>query len=91
MLLNSILDAMDNDKLSALILLDLSKAFESINHSILLRNLSNIGTSHETVKWFQSCLSGRTQKVRIGSSLSKALSITHGVPRGAIFIQHIHK
>ena len=37
-----------------------------------------------TVKWFQSYLSGRTQRVRIGSSVSKALPITHGIPQGAI-------
>lgn len=61
---DSILDAMDNGKLSSLILLDLSKAFDSIYHSILPRKLSNIGASHEAMKWFQSYLSGRTQNVR---------------------------
>ena len=79
-----LLDAMDNKKLSALILIDLSKAFDSISHSILLKKLSYIGASHETVKWFESYLMGRVQKVRVGSSLSAALPITHGVPQGAI-------
>ena len=77
---DSLLDAMDNKKLSALILLDLSKAFDSINHAILLRKLRCVGASDKTVKWFQSYLSGRTQRVRIGSSVSKALPITHGIP-----------
>ena len=81
---DSLLDAMDNKKLSALILLDLSKAFDSINHAILLRKLRCVGASDKTVKWFQSYLSGRTQRVRIGSSVSKALPITHGIPQGAI-------
>ncbi|CAB4003751.1 Hypothetical predicted protein [Paramuricea clavata] len=75
---------MDNKKLSAVILIDLSKAFDSISHSILLKKLSAIGVSQETVKWFESYLTRRFQKVRIGSSLSAALPITHGVPQGAI-------
>ena len=52
-----LLDAMDNKKLSAVILIDLSKAFDSISHSILLKKLSAIGVSQETVKWFESYLS----------------------------------
>ena len=81
---DSLLNAMDNKKISALILLDLSKAFDSISHDILLRKLKCVGASEKSVKWFQSYLSGRTQRVRIGSSVSKALPITHGIPQGAI-------
>ena len=72
-----LLDAMDNKKISALVLIDLSKAFDSISHSILLNKLSYIGASQDTVKWFRSYLTGRAQIVRIRSSLSTALSITH--------------
>ena len=50
----------------------------------LIKKLSAIGVSQETVKWFESYLTRRFQKVRIGSSLSAALPITHGVPQGAI-------
>ena len=73
------MDAIDNKKLSALILIYLSKAFDNISHSILLKKLSAIGVSQETVKWFESYLTRR-----FGSSLSAALPITHGVPQGAI-------
>ena len=66
-----ILDAMDNKRLSALILLDLSKAFDSISHSILLQKLSLVTAD-------------RTQVVRIGTSASTPLPVTHGVPQGAI-------
>ena len=79
--------------LSALILMDLSKEFDSIDHLILLCKLSKIGASPATVKWFQSYLSHRTQIVRIGSSLSSSLTITHGVPQGAILsplLMHIN-
>ena len=79
-----LLDVMDNKKISALVLIDLSKGFDSISHSIVLKKLSYIGASQDTVKWFRSYLTGRAQKVLIGSSLSTALSITHGLPQGAI-------
>ena len=71
---DTILEAMDKSRLSALILLNLSKAFDSISHSILLHKLS----------WFSSYLTGKSQRVRIGSTVSSPLSVTHGVPQGAI-------
>lgn len=67
-----LLDAMDNKKISALVLIDLSKAFDSISHTILLKKLSYVGASHDTVEWFRSYLTGRAQKVRNGSSQSTA-------------------
>lgn len=70
--------------LSALILLDLSKAFDSISHLILLQKLRGMSASPSTVKWFRSYLTGRTQCVRIGSTVSSSIPITHGVPQGAI-------
>ena len=79
-----LLNAMDNKRLSALILLDLSKAFDSISHSILLQKLSHIGASSSAVNRFKSYLSGRTQTVRIGSIVSTPISITNGVPQGTI-------
>ena len=78
-----LLDAVDNKRLSALILLDLSKAFDSISHSILLQKLSLVA-AEKTTKWFESYLTDRAQVVRIGTSTSTPLPITHGVPQGAI-------
>ena len=69
----------------ALILLDLSKAFDSIHHDRLLYKISAMGASLATLNWFKSYLSGRSQAVRIGSTLSDVLPITHGVPQGAIW------
>ena len=79
-----ILEAMDKKKMSALILLDLSKAFDCVIHQRLLQKLSAVGASPASVSWFQSYLTGRTQSVRIDSVLSDPLLITHGVPQGAI-------
>ena len=84
LLTDKILEAMDKKKITALVLLDLSKAFDSIDHARLLHKLSFLGASPSTVKWFKSYLTGRRQYVRIGSTHSDTLPITHGVPQGAI-------
>ena len=80
-----ILDPMDRKELTAVVLLDLSKAFDSIEHSLLLKKLHSMGVSRKAVDWFKSYLSDRTQSVRIGHILSEARAITtHGVPQGSI-------
>ena len=81
---DQVLEAMDKKELTALVLIDLSKAFDSLNHHRLLHKLARVGASPATVRWFKSYLSGRTQSVRINSTLSDPLPITHGVPQGAI-------
>ena len=75
---------MGKKQITALVLLDLSKAFDSIDHARLLHNLSIVGASPSTVNWFKSYLSSRYQYVRIGSTHSNTLPITHGAPQGAI-------
>ena len=78
------LHAMDKKKISALILLDLSKAFDSINHDKLLHKLSSVVASGAVGNWLKSYLTGRVQQVQIVSTLSDPLLTTHGVPQGAI-------
>ena len=75
---------MDRKEVAALVLIDLSKAFDSIDHSILLVKLQTIGVSKSVLAWFKSYLSGRSQIVRIGSTLSETCIITRGVPQGSI-------
>ena len=70
-----ILKSMDQKKLTALILIDLSKAFDSIDHSILLQKLKAVGVSLSALEWFQSFLTDRRQYVRIGSSTSNPLTL----------------
>ena len=79
-----ILEAMDQKSVTALILLDLSKAFDSVHHPTLLNKLRHIGASPEVVTWFEIYLTGTSQFVRIGTSVSSSLDITHRVPQGAI-------
>ncbi len=81
---DTILESMDRKEVTALVLLDLSKAFDSIDHVILCRKLQSIGVSRFAMDWFKSYLSDRSQYVRIGSTTSQALTITRGVPQGSI-------
>ena len=77
---DQILQSMDRKEVAALVLIDLSKAFDSIDHSILLVKLQTIGVSKPVLAWFKSYLSGRSQIVRIGSTLSETCIITRGIP-----------
>ena len=61
--------AVDEKKVTGVLMLDLSKAFDSIHHETLLMKLRTLGVSDETLSWFASYLSDRQQRVRINSSL----------------------
>ncbi len=75
----------DTGKISVLVLLDLSAAFDTVNHNILLERLENwVGLSGMALKWFRSYLEGRGYFVSIGEHKSKWTSMTCGVPQGSI-------
>ena len=78
-----ILEAIDKQKATAVVLLDMSKAFDNLNHEILLLKLQDIGLS-SAAPWFSSYLSNRFQAVRINSKLSDKLPIQSGVPQGSM-------
>ncbi|KAL9989341.1 hypothetical protein ACROYT_G003882 [Oculina patagonica] len=81
---DAILRAIDQTKVTAVVYLDMSKAFDSIKHKILKKKLKNIGLSSSALTWFSSYLSIRSQVVRINSTLSDALTVTCGVPQGSV-------
>ena len=81
---DQLFQAMDSKKVSIMVLLDMSKAFDSIRHDILLLKLHNMGFSQDTLDWFRSYLSDRYQCVRIGDAVSKILPLEFGVPQGSI-------
>ena len=81
---DQLLQAMDNKKVSIMVLLDMSKAFDSIRHDILLSKLQYLDFSQGALDWFQSYLSNRQQCVRIGDAVSKVLPLEFGVPQGSI-------
>lgn len=75
----------DRGKLSVLVLLDLSAAFDTVDHNILLDRLENwVGLSGIVLKWFRSYLGGRGYYVSIGDHKSEWTSMTCGVPQGSI-------
>ncbi|CAB3995079.1 Hypothetical predicted protein [Paramuricea clavata] len=76
--------AMDSKELTVIVLLDLSKAFDSIDHRKLLTKLKALGLSLGALEWFKSYLTGRTQQMKIGSVVSEPGHINHGVLQGSI-------
>ena len=79
---------MDKKQITAMVLIDLSKALDSLCHLNLLNKLTNLGTSNKARMWFQSYLTNRQQCTRIATSLSEPLTVTHGVPQGSILGPH---
>ena len=73
---------MNNQCVTLLILLDLSAAFDTVNHDTMLRRLEySFGIQGKALSWFASYLSGRTQRIMINESLSKPFKLECGVPQ----------
>lgn len=83
-IVNDLLLSVDSGSLNILILLDLSAAFDTINHNVLISRLSAIGVSGKALNWFQSYLTNRKQFVALGSHKSSQSSVTRGVPQGSV-------
>jgi Reverse transcriptase (RNA-dependent DNA polymerase) len=82
---NDLLTACNEQKVTALILLDLSAAFDTIDHAILISRLSTtFGVSGNALSLLSSYLQDRTQCVSIGSQSSASLTISAGVPQGSV-------
>jgi hypothetical protein len=82
-----ILDNLDHRKIGA-VSIDLRKAFDTVDHTILLEQLKTIGfTSSVLLDWSFSYLSNRTQVTMINSSMSQPKPVTVGVPR-EVFLDH---
>ena len=83
--LSDILLDIDSGDLSALILLHLSAAFDTVDHEILLRRLdTSFLVSGTALHWFESYLSNRRQHVRVGSTSSLSTRMVCGVPQGSV-------
>ena len=62
---------------------DFSKAFDKVNHSILIHQLSKLGITGSLLSWIKSYLSNREQQVKIGGCLSQCFKASSGVPQGS--------
>ncbi len=74
----------DNGDFCASLFIDLSKAFDTVDHEILLHRLKSVGLSSLVIPWFKNYLSGRTQCVQDEGKLSESLEIAKGVPQGSV-------
>ena len=74
----------DKKKFVGSVFFYLKKAFDCVNHQILLAKLPFYGFTTLVLEWFRSYLSGRVQKVCVGNSSSQWGNITTGVPQGSI-------
>lgn len=83
--MSDLLDAVDRGDTAILALLDLSAAFDTVDHTILLNRLStSFGIHGQVLNWFRSYLLGRRQQVRCGGSCSATAEVTCGVPQGSV-------
>ena len=83
-LYDKISTAIDNRKYTVGIFLDLSKAFDTVNHKIMLTKLEHYGVRGNSLQWFKSYLSNREQFVQLNRHCSSTKSIVCGVPQGSI-------
>lgn len=79
-----ILNNINQGKITGALFLDLKKAFDTVNHSLLIQKLHTYGVTGNALQWFTSYLSGRTQSVNINSTLSDFKEIDIGIPQGSI-------
>ena len=73
----------DNGLLNGVVFLDLKKAFDTIDHSIILRKLQFYGIEQESLRWFQSYLDDRKQVCCVNGHMSNSRSVSCGVPQGS--------
>ena len=77
-------EALDNNNFACGIFIDLQKAFDTVNHYILLQKLNHYGIRGVANAWFKSYLSNRTQYVSINGFESNTKNIHIGVPQGSV-------
>ena len=84
-LMDDVLKRMGNGDVVILLLLDLSAAFDTIDHNILIqRLLSDFGITDTALQWLKSYLEGRSFSVNINQAISDALCLLFGVPQGSL-------
>ena len=77
-------EALDNNNFACGIFIDLQKAFDTVDHNILLQKLNHYGIRGVANNWFNSYLSNRTHFVSINGFQSKTKNISIGVPQGSV-------
>ena len=78
------IQAIENDEIAAVFLIDMSAAFDVVDHDILLKKLELYGFENSSKEWYESYLGNRSQQVLIDGTLSNSLDLEAGVPQGSI-------
>lgn len=82
---NDITEALDNKSVVVLVMLDLSAAFDTVDHHLLIKRLRQAyGVTGTALKWFCAYLSGRTQSVTVDGVQSEPVKLAFGVPQGSV-------
>ena len=76
--------ALDKDMIVGSVMVDFSKAFDMVNHSLLLRKMLGYGFDGKALAWFRGYFSSWRQRVRIGDQHSSWCEVRRGVPQGSI-------
>lgn len=82
--LNDIVEPLDDKKHCECLFVDLSKAFGTVEHDMLLKRLRSVGLSENVILWFSSYLRGRSQCVQMEGIRSDRLEVVRGVPQGSV-------
>ena len=82
--IDRIVKFLDNGKLPVAVYLDLSKAFDTLDHNILLHKLNHYGVTGNSLNWFKDYLTDRKQYVHFDGACSNVLPLSMGVPQGSI-------
>ena len=82
---NNLLLALNGKKVAVLVMLDLSAAFDTMDHTMILQGLSAVSVQGRSLAWFQSYLANRTQSVFIGGQSSDDSDIVYAVPQASVF------
>ena len=81
---HDVLEALSGQKACLMVLLDLSAAFDTVDHTQLLNTLRDLGIRGRALEWFSSYLCDRNQVVSIGQDMSTSQKLVCGVPQGSV-------
>ena len=82
--LNDLLGFLDKGKIGLLFMLDLSAAFDTVNHEVLINDLNDLGIRGDVLKWITEYLRGRSFHVQINRKFSQKIPLNQGVPQGSV-------
>ena len=83
-LTEAVRNTLDNKRFGCGIFIDIQKAFDTVDHKILLLKLEHYGIRGCALDWFRSYLSERKQHVSVNGNMSNIVSYTCGVPQGSV-------